>query len=194
VSRRSGEGSAESAYLATETAICLEALVGTFDCTRAWLSLTIDDHRPLAEYAVAKAVGVHLAAVRRGEDEGGLLGVLVASPQRERLIHERAADLHTAPTRIGLRAVHVKPASGEINIAPAERTQLADSQAGVNQCGDDCPTPDMVASTRGIPIQLTGRIRGASRASRPHRKPSGLSNSDARCDTKNSASECSSWA
>ena len=67
----------------------------------------------------------------------------------------RSVDL--ARPGVGLGLAHAQPAAGEVDVAPAQREQLAEAQAGEGERGEDRPPRQPAIATR-LAVELAGGV------------------------------------
>jgi hypothetical protein len=105
--------------------------------------------------AVADILGAEAPARPRREHERVVIDVSLGS-EREELVAQRASDLHAAPPRVGLALPRGQPAAGQVHVAPAQRQELSDSQAGERQRGEHRAALDVPFVLRRLRVELAG--------------------------------------
>ncbi|HWH92904.1 MAG TPA: hypothetical protein VNT03_03505 [Baekduia sp.] len=117
----------------------------------------------LVEDALAGVVARPHAAGASSEDLVVGSGVRRAGLALGQLVAQRGHERHPAHAGVGLRAGDAQPATGEVDVAPAQAEGLADAQAAEDQRGEHGPAQAGVAVGAVVRLRVELRGRGEQR-------------------------------
>jgi hypothetical protein len=111
----------------------------------------------LGQDAAAQVARVERAAFGGGEDQRPSGRVAGARLEVRQLVPESRLHAHVAAASVGLGLPHPQPAAGQVDVAPAQREQLAQAQTGEDERGEDGPPVNVLAIAAGLGVQLARR-------------------------------------